>query len=391
MITFDEAYAIVMDNCLALGSETVPLEQSLGRVLAEPVLSDIDMPPFNKSAMDGYACRRADIRNELTVVEELPAGVAPTKTIGANECAKIMTGSMVPQGADCVIMVEDTVEVSATTIRYTEEETKTNICTRGEDIRAGDEVLAKGAVIQPQHIAVLATVGCTQPRVAKQPRVGIISTGSELVEPSEKATGAKIRNSNGWQLAAQVEQMGCLATNMGIAVDDEEALAAAIGKAMAENDVVMLSGGVSMGDYDLVPGILKNNGIELLFTSVAIKPGRPSTFGVGEQVRVFALPGNPVATYMQFEALVKPFLFNMMGHAFRPRHVCAKLNRDLRLKPAKRSAIIPIRFTAPDRVEPIEYHGSAHINALCSADGFLLCPSEGSSFKQDEEVDVRLF
>ncbi len=390
MITFDEAYEIVMGKTVACGTETVPLERSLGRILAQDVLSDMDMPPFNKSAMDGYACRRRDLQNVLAVVENIPAGTVPRKTLGENECAKVMTGSMVPEGADCVIMVEHTDAVSGTTIRYLKESTKSNICRKGEDIKAGDRVLAKGERIQPQHIALLATVGCTHPLVAMRPRVGVISTGTELVEPSEKATGPNIRNSNGWQLAAQAEAMGCIATNYGIAEDAEDALDAVIKRALSENDVLILSGGVSKGDFDLVPGVLESNGIELLFTEVAIKPGRPSTFGIGDRVRVFALPGNPVSTFMQFKLMVRPFLFNMMGHRETPRVVRARLARALRLNPADRIAVVPVRFAAADRVEPIEYHGSAHIDAMCRTEGFLLCPCRGATFAENEEVDVRL-
>jgi molybdopterin molybdotransferase len=390
MISFNEAQRIAMEAALPLGSERVALEQSLGRILAQDVVSDIDMPPFNKSAMDGYACRRQDLKNELLVIETIPAGICPGKTVGENECSKIMTGAMVPQGADCVVMVEYTEPASESSIRHLKDTTKDNICRQGEDIRIGDTVLTKGACILPQHIAVLATVGCTAPQVARKPRVGIIATGSELVEPSEKASGAKIRNSNGWQLTAQAEQMGCIATHYGIAIDTEEALDSAIKKAMAENDVIVLSGGVSMGDYDLVPGILKQNGIELLFTEVAIKPGRPSTFGTGDKIRCFALPGNPVSTFIQFETLVKPFLFKMMGHAFRPRTVAARLQCELVQKPGKRDSTIPVRFTAPDQVEPIDYHGSAHINAMCSTDGFIFVPAQTSTISKGGKVDVRL-
>ncbi len=390
MITFDEAYACVMDAVIPMGREAVALEECMGRVLAEEVVSDLDMPPFNKSAMDGYACRKQDLGHALRVVEEIPAGYQPRRSVGENECAKIMTGAMVPEGADCVIMVEYVEEVSENTIRYLKESTKENICREAEDLRRGDKVLEKGALISPRQIAVLATVGHVNPMVATRPRVGVISTGNELVEPSEKASGPKIRNSNGWQLAAQVEEMGCLAKNYGIAEDTEEALNAVVSQAIAENDVLLLSGGVSMGDYDLVPGILRENGIELLFTKVAIKPGRPSTFGVGETTRCFALPGNPVSTFIQFEMLVKPALFKMMGHDYRPTVVKAKVQRDIRQKQADRLSIIPVKLVAADEVEPVDYHGSAHISAMCETDGFVIFPSMETLIKKGSVTDVRL-
>lgn len=390
MITFNEAYECVMAAVVPQEREPVALDKSLGRVLAQNVVSDMDMPPFNKAAMDGYACREQDLKNELQVIENIAAGTPPQKTVGENQCAKIMTGAMVPDGADCVIMVEHTEERSETSIRYLKERTKANICCRAEDVRTGDPVLGQGTLIGPQHIAVLATVGCVTPQVAKRPRVGVISTGSELVEPSEKADGAKIRNSNGWQLAAQVEQMGCTARNYGIAEDTDEALHAAIGKAKAENDVILLSGGVSMGDYDLVPGVLQQNGFALQFTQVAIKPGRPSTFGTAAKVRSFALPGNPVSTFIQFEMLVKPFLFKMMGHEYRPKTVTATLLKDLRQRKADRTAVIPLKFVSPGTVEPIDYHGSAHITAMCETDGFVLFPSTEEKITKGSKIDVRL-
>ena len=145
-----------------------------------------------------------------------------------------------------------------------------------------------------------------------------------------------------------------------------------------------------MGEYDLVPGVLKNNGIELLFTRVAIKPGHPSTFGVSDRVVCFALPGNPVSTFMQFELLIKPFLYSMQGHAYEPVTVRARLSRDLKMKPGRRLSVRPVRFTAPDRVEPVSYHGSAHINALSGADGIVLCPADSGSLNKGDEIDVRL-
>jgi molybdopterin molybdotransferase len=145
-----------------------------------------------------------------------------------------------------------------------------------------------------------------------------------------------------------------------------------------------------MGDYDLVPGVLKDNGIELLFTRVAIKPGRPITFGVSDQVICFALPGNPVSSFMQFEMMAKPFLFTMMGYTFKPMTVRARLNHDLKVKPAKRLSVLPVRFTAPDQIERVSYHGSAHINALCGTDGVILCPADSGPLNKGDEVDVRL-
>lgn len=390
MITFNEAYQIVIDHALLMGTENVPLDQSLNRILAQDIVCDMDMPPFNKAAMDGYACRQEDLKNELTVIENIAAGYTPTQAIGPNQCSKIMTGAMVPEGADCVIMVEYTEDLSTDTIRYLKDATKSNICIQAEDVKTGDTVLTKGARIQPQHIAILATTGYVNPLVSKQPRVAVISTGSELVPPAQKPSGPQIRNSNGWQLSAQVTAMGAIATNYGIAKDTKEDTDTIIAKVMKENDILILSGGVSMGDFDLVPASLKANGFELLFDSVAIQPGRPSTFGVVKNTRCFALPGNPVSTFIQFEMLVKPFLFAMMGHADQPVLVEAQTTAQIKRRNTTRAAVIPIKFTTPNTIKQIDYHGSAHINAMCNTDGFVVIPIGEESIEKGSRVDVRL-
>ncbi len=390
MISFDEAYEVVMDRAVNTATESVALADSSGRVLAEDVVSDINMPPFDKSAMDGYACRREDLSNPLDVIEIIPAGAWPKNLIGPNQFSKIMTGAPAPEGADCVIMIEHTEMINETSIRFVEEETKGNICFQGEDVQVGDVVLMKGARVLPQHVAVMAGVGCAQPLVFVRPRVGVISTGSELVVPDAQPDKAQIRDSNSGQLTAQVQRMGAVATNYGIAIDTEEAIDTVFKKAVSENDVVILSGGVSVGDFDLAPEVLKKNGIELLFDEVAIQPGRPSTFGVGESVRVFGLPGNPVSTFVQFEMLLKPFLFKMMGCEARPTTVQAILDVPLKRKRASRTSVIPVEFTQPGHVTAIDYHGSAHIAAMCRTQGFVLFPKDLTYLEKGTLVDARL-
>ena len=390
MIPFDEAYQIVMTHALELGTESVPMAQCLGRILAEDMVSDIDMPPFNKAAMDGYACRREDLKNELEILEDIPAGSIPQKAIAANQGSKIMTGAMVPEGADCVIMIEHTEKVSPRTIRFLRDDTAGNICFKGEDIQTGDAVLKKGAQIKPQHIAVFASTGTLHPRVSKHPRIGIVSTGSELVEPLQKPVGPQIRNSNGEQLVAQLAAMGLPSIHYGIADDTEEAIGAVIKKAMAETDVLLLSGGVSMGDFDLVPGVLKANGIEILFDRVAIQPGKPSTFGISENFRCFGLPGNPVSTFIQFEMLVKPFLFSMMGHDYYPITIEATTDAEISRRNTARTSILPVRFTSPGTIEAVDYHGSAHLNAMCHTDGFVLIPQNQRTIEKGARTHVRL-
>ena len=389
MLEFDDAFEIVMSSARLLGTEHVGIDQALNRVLAEDVLSDIDVPPFNKSAMDGFACRRADLANELTMIETIPAGYMPEKTIGQNQCAKIMTGAVVPEGADCVIMVEYTEKLSERTIRFTGRETSGNICFKAEDIKAGDVMIRRGTRIRPEHIAVLASVGCVQPLVARQPKVAIIATGNELVEPAVRPANSQIRNSNSYQVTAQLTEAGAIPHYYGIAADTEFAIDSILKEAMADSDVILLSGGVSMGDFDLVPKMLRENNIELIFEKVAIKPGKPTVFGVSDEVFCFGLPGNPVSTFVIFEILVKPFLCRMMAHEFKPFTIPMPLERTISRKRTERMSWVPVAFTDNGGVTPVEYHGSAHINALCGADGLIAVPAGVTEIKEGTCVDVR--
>jgi len=407
VIKFGDAFEIVTGSARRLGTERVGLDRVLNRVLAEDVISDSCLPPFNKSAMDGFACRRADLANELTIIETIPAGYMPKKTIGTNQCAKIMTGAVVPVGADCVIMVEHTENVAENRIRFAGRDTDENICLKGEDVNKGDVVLRTGCKIGPRHIAVLASHGYVKPLVALQPRVGIIATGDELVEPGEKPAAYQIRNSNGFQLAAQVTRVGATATNYGIVADTKDATDAMVKKATAENDVVILSGGVSVGDYDLVREILRKNNVKLLFEKVAMKPGRPMVFGIkrltadseenaekglklnSNEAFYFGLPGNPVSTYICFELFVKPFLYRMMGHDFEPVLSYGKLEKTIARKKTERDSWLPVVFIKNGKVAEIEYHGSAHINALCEANGLLCIPAGVAEIKEGTTVAVR--
>jgi molybdopterin molybdotransferase len=389
MILFEEALRIVLDAAQPLPSERVDLTDALGRILAEDVVSDMDMPPFDKSAMDGYACRRGDLANALRVVETVPAGRSPTKRIGKNECSKIMTGAPVPDGADCVIMVEYTEACGLGTIRFTGKPGRDNICPKGQDIRMGDIVMHRSALILDRHIAVLASVGCSRPLVTQRAKVGILATGDELVEPDETPGPSQIRNSNAYQLRAQVLRVGAAPTQYGITRDSEDALTERIQRASAENDVILLSGGVSAGDYDLVPPVLRSSGFDLLFEKVATKPGMPTVFGRSAKCFCFGLPGNPVSTFILFENLVKPFLFKLMGHEYRPWIAPMRLGSPVRRKKTDRVSWIPVAVTTEGIATPVEYHGSAHMNALCEADGLICVPIGTAEIPEGAFVDVR--
>lgn len=396
MIPFSEAYKIVMSNVFRTSTEKVDLAESLWSILAEDVVSDIDMPPFNKSAMDGFACRSEDLEGELTVVETIQAGYTPKKKVGKGQCSKIMTGAMIPDGANCVIIVEETQLSDSKKVKFTGdissffgENAKCNICFKAEDIKKGDLLLKKGVHIKPQHIAVLATAGYAKVLVAIQPNVGIITTGSELVEPGKKLTSSKIRNSNGHQLIAQVLNAGAVPNYYGIVADDEQEITDVITQALQENDIVLISGGVSMGDFDFVPACLKKNGIKILFDKVAIQPGKPVNFGTGKNKACFGMPGNPVSTFIQFELMVKPFIHAMMGSDFKPEKFLLPLGTNISRHNDSRESIIPVTIK-DGKIFPLEYHGSAHINAIASSNYVISIPLGVKEISEGKLIDVRL-
>ncbi len=388
-MSFDEALRLVEGNAVRLQDEKVTLSEAAGRVLAEDVISDTDMPPFNKSAMDGFACRRVDLGGRIRVTGTIKAGDMPQDRIGPGMCMRIMTGARVPDGADCVIMVEHTRNDGEDHIRFTGGKTAVNIAFRGEDLREGSVALEKGTLLRPQHIAILASAGCTRPDVYRQPRVAVLTTGDEIVEPGRKPEGTHIRNSNGSQLMAQVAAAGCAGDYRGIAGDSIDETMTAVTSATEANDVLLVTGGVSMGDFDFVPHILKEAGFELFFEKVAVKPGRPTLFGRRNNVFVFGLPGNPVSSFTIFEIMVKPLLYRMSGHEYRPPALRFPIAIDYNRKKADRVAWSPVSISDIGEVVPLEYHGSAHIHAFTDAWGLMAMPAGVFSYKKGDLVDVR--
>jgi len=389
MITYNEALDIVLSHIYLFEKETVPLLESANRVLTEDVFSDINMPPFNRSAVDGYACRKADLVQPLEIIETIRAGSFPGKKVSPGKCARIMTGAPVPEGADCVIMVEETAEIEPGMIRFTGAETKTNISPFAEDVRKSDLVIKSGILIKPQHIAIMAAVGYVRPVVATRPKVTVISTGDEIVEPHLKPGPSQIRNSNGYQLTAQAEKAGTLPLYLGIAPDNEEDTYRAVLQALEKSDVVLLTGGVSMGTYDFVPGIMEQAGIEILFRTIAHQPGKPTIFGIKGQKRIFGLPGNPVSSFTVFEVLVKPMLWKMMGVTEPVRSLRLPLGADYQRMRSDRMQWLPVQIL-DGQAYPLEYHGSAHISALCGADG-LVCVDVGvAEIEKGTIVQMRL-
>ena len=389
MIPFEDAIDIVKKNTRILGTEKINYLNSLNRVLAEDVKSDMDMPPFNKSAMDGYACRKADIKDELEMIEVIPAGKTPEKKITKGTCSKIMTGAMIPEGADCVIIVEETEEAGENKIRFKKEKTSDNICEKGEDVKQGDVVLEKGTILTSRHIAPLAMVGCVEPLVYKMPKIGIIATGDEIVDPSVTPASGQIRNTNSFQLLLQCKNIGIEATYYGVAEDTEESISEFINKAKSENDLILLTGGVSMGDFDLVPGLLKKAGFNLLYDKVAVQPGKPTVFGVADDCYVFGLPGNPVSSYLIFELFSFSLIYGMMNRTEIVNEIKLELAENIKRKKTVRKAWLPVEVTEDGKIKKVSYHGSAHINALTKAFGIVNFPVGVDVLEKGTFVNVR--
>jgi len=300
-----------------------------------------------------------------------------------------MTGAVVPAGADCVIMQEQTEPVGDGEIRFVGDHSPDNICRRGRDRKAGDIILKSGTVIKPSHIALLALAGCVMPVVSKRPRVGVIATGDELVDPSQVPGAAQIRNTNAFQLTAQVRSVGSSVTNYGIARDAAEDISRILCKALGENDVALTAGGVCVGEFDLVRKVMKGNGVELVFEKVGVKPGRPMAFGIRRQAFCFALPGNPVSAFVMFELMVRPFLYKMMGHTYRPATSRARLQGAIIREKGDGDTWVPVVFAEPATVAEVGYQGPQDINALCAADGLVCLPAGITELQGGADVIVR--
>ena len=390
---------MVLEHTPGLGTCERDLMDAFGYVLAEEVRSDMNMPPFDKSAMDGYAVVASDVAKAsrarpvvLEVVDEIVAGRMPTRVVSPGEAAKIMTGAPVPQGADAVVIVEVTEQVGSKVRIFEPCKKGANICFLGEDIREGDIVLGKGKLLRAQEIGVLASVGRTKVRLFKRPEVAVIATGSEIVEPDIVPRPGQIRNSNAYSLSAQVVENGCAVRYLGIVGDRKPALEARIREGL-EADVLILSGGVSMGAYDLVKETLRALGVRLFFEKVRMKPGKPTVFGVRDSTLVFGLPGNPVSTIVAFEQFVRPAIRKMAGYSIldRPR-VHAVLERSFTKKPGRR-LFAPARTVHREdgwHTDAVDSHGSADLLAMTHANSFLIVPEELGVLEAGEVVEVQL-
>ena len=391
MKSFEEAITIIDSQPPTGMAERIGFLQSVGRVLASEIVSDVNMPPFNKSAMDGFACRMEDLPGPLRIIEEIPAGKMPERRIEQGTCSSIMTGASLPDDADCVIMEEHVEHTENGEVFFTKGSTKANICYMGEDVRTGDILIERGTLVRPEHIAIMASVGAVEVDVSTLPRIGVFSTGDELVEPDVRPEGSKIRNSNGYQITAQLRSSGLPAEYLRIIPDTPEDTERAITDGFLNYDVLVLTGGVSHGTYDFVPQVIKMCGVEILFHSLAIQPGKPSLFGRrGDGKYIFGLPGNPVSSFIQTELLVKRFCYNIQGHQQDLPQIRLPLGENYTRKRAQRKSFVPVRIK-DHMVFPVEYHGSAHIQALHGTHGIIALEPGTEKISKGDHVDVRLF
>ncbi len=401
MLTVSAARAVVLTHARPLPPKTAALDPTLlGAVLAEDVHSDIDMPPYDKSMMDGYAVRSADLpggRGELAVVEEVMAGQTPRLPVGEGQATRIMTGAPMPAGADAVVMVERTRTIDGGRVAIDDPELRPgrNIVTRGREMRRGDAVLRAGAVLRPQEIGLLATVGRATAAVIPSPRVAVLSTGDEVVEPPETPGPGQIRNSNGPMLLAQAARAGGRPHYLGIARDRLDSLRPMIAEGL-QADVLLLSGGVSAGKLDLTPGVLQEAGVVAHFHKVEMKPGKPVLFGTYDRgegrppTLVFGLPGNPVSSFVCFELFVRPALRRLRGLPDFDPTVSAILAEDFAYR-TDRPTYHPARLEVGDggwRVRAVPWFGSADLRGLLEMDALVVFPAGDHRHKAGTQFPV---
>jgi len=392
MITLDEAFDI-MDSTLAgfeLGAaaaspETVPVREAYGRRLVEDQLAQVDLPAFDKSAMDGYAVLADDVRDDYTVLETVPAGHVGSARLLPGTAVKVMTGAAVPEGTGKVIVVERTREADDT-VSVTKHDNASNFCKKGEDVRTGDLILAAGTVLGSLEIANLISCGITDVKVAGRLRAAILSTGDEIVDSPDELGPGKIMNSNGPMLASLCAEHGFEVVYQRCIPDDQDQTNAILREALGCADVVMLSGGVSVGDFDFVLSGLANAGAQIRFSRIAVKPGKPTVFATAPGKLLFGLPGNPVSVYLMFHLFVLRAAARVSGGKFDLRWMRLRLADGYKRKKAERQSFIPGTLTQGGLVEPVSYHGSAHLSALMKSDGFFSIPIGTTELQAGEEV-----
>lgn len=392
-----DAQRYVLAHVAALPTVETPLADCLGLVLAADVVAGHDIPPFDNSAMDGFAVRAADLTTtpvSLTIIEDVPAGSVATRSVGAGEAIKIMTGAPLPAGADTIVRVEDTESGGATVTVHAAPPVGTAVRRAGGDISAGTTVAHAGTRLGANHLGVLASVGAAHPLVHRRPTVAVLSTGDELVPYDTAELGpGQIRGTNGLVLASVLGELGVHVLDLGTIGDNAADLREAFRRGAAEADAIVTSGGVSMGEYDLVKTVLTElGGIE--FWQVAMQPGKPFAFGSIESTPLFGLPGNPVSVFVAYEQFVRPALLHMMGspRLFRPRRR-AILDHTVETNPEK-TVFVRVAVRWREGMPHATLSGGQDSNvlsALAAADAFAVVPVGVGSLDAGENVEVEMF
>jgi molybdopterin molybdotransferase len=383
-----------------MGIEKVGLLEALGRVLGEDIIAQRDNPPWDNSAMDGFAVRFDDIKQEhaigkpvtLTVIEDVPAGKVATKTVGPGQAIRIMTGAPIPTGADTVIRVEDTEHTPTSVTVFKPELRGANIRPQGEDVKKGERIIAKGTQIRPAEAGMLAILAKSFVFVYQRPRVAILSTGDELADLDERFSEEKIINSNSWGIAAAVQEAGGIPILLGIAKDNPAALKEKIMHGL-NADILVLSGGVSMGDYDFTQAVFKDLGAEMHFWKLAIRPGQPLAFGRIQGKLAFGLPGNPVSSMVTFEQLVRPAMLKMGGHRSYGRPVVqAQFQESFKKKTDRRHFLrgILTREGGIFKVRTTGDQGSGILTSMVKANCLIDIPQEVEQLKPGDTVTVQI-
>src|SRR5918994_344343 len=394
LIEHPEAVRLVLENTHRLPAGDVPLAEAQGLALAEDLKARFDSPPFDNSAVDGYAVRSADAEagRLFKVVDEAPAGRPAAKSVGEGEAIKIFTGGVIPEGADAVVMVENTSGWGEEFELKKAAGPGNNLRGAGEDVREGDVILSAGTEVGPPEIALAATQGYGELPVYRRPKVVVLSTGTELVEPGERELApGEIYDSNSFALIAQAEEVGARARRITAASDDAAVLRNAVNEALETADVVVTSGGVSVGEKDLVKATMLELGVEQVFWGVKFKPGKPLFFGARGDVSVFGLPGNPVSAMVCFELFVRPALVKMMGRQERGRpRIQVYFEKDVRNNFGRMHAM-RVSLEKTERgwlARSVGAQGSGLVSSLTKADALALIGPESEGVKSGEFVEA---
>ncbi len=398
MLSVDEAWGLIEQHVEPLPATEVSTLQANGLRLTEAIVSPVDSPPFDKSMVDGYAVVSGDRAPTRAVIEDVTAGQTPSRVVSQGEAVRIMTGAPMPEGADSVVKREDIDESDPATVGMLDRKPKAGACVmqRGAAFRAGETLMQPPKELGPADLALLTEIGRLTVRVVPRPKVALLPTGDELVAFDQTPAPGQIRNSNGPMLAALLADLGVPAEDLGIGRDDPEDLARRIGEGLTR-DVLILSGGVSAGDKDLVPGILEGLGVRKVLHKVRVKPGKPVWFGVreseGSTSLVFGLPGNPVSAFVAFQLFVKPTLLALGGAGFRPPSTHSMpLAKDVKHKgprPTYQPAIVHREASQPT-LEVLPWVGSADLATLSRANALAALPAGDYRLRAEETVEVLL-